>query len=150
MYEISFLLIHYFVCQTHVGIFIEFCIFETKICFRGLYIWLWFFCNIIIHPWYLILWLILMIFSWSTTLHWNVHVCWTCAQEEYWLPIIVILFFFLFFFIVYPQSLLIRNSHDLFFPHICSFTPLTMLKTWLMTYFTWWGVSSRKDSGGTS
>ena len=96
-----------------IALFIYWLFFVSNICrdhFRTLYVWngkivflggctsgCCFTCNIMFCSYHYIPCLILTILSWSTTLHWNIHDCWTCFQEELCLPLVILLYFCLFF-----------------------------------------------------
>ena len=55
---------------------------------------------------------------------------------------------FLLFFIIYPQNFLSRISYPLLYPHWWFLPSLTMENMWLVTTFTKWEVSARKDGTG--
>ena len=89
-------LIRFFVCQTYIVILSELCLFETERivflggCTDGCYL----LCNIINCTCHCIPFLLLVLLYWITTLSYNYHDCWTCVQEEIYLPVAIFLNFF--------------------------------------------------------
>ena len=87
-----------------------------------------FLCNVIHHLCCCIPWLMIMLFSWSTNLWYNYQYCWTCVQEELYLPVAINLNFFPLLLIIYPQSFLSMNSSAVVHPHRWELTLFAMEK----------------------
>ena len=92
-------IVHWFVifCVKHMHWFSQklVCLKRKKCLFReGCTADCCFLCNVIHHLCCCIPWLMIMLFSWSTNLWYNYQYCWTCVQEELYLPVAINLTFF--------------------------------------------------------
>ena len=95
-----------FLCQTYVVILSKLFLFETE----NFFLWsciayFRFLCNMIILLCWFIHCLLIIILSWSTTMHYIYHDCWTCVQEELYLPVAVILNFLFYSALSYTPNL---------------------------------------------
>ena len=143
---------------------IHFCV--SHICinyFRTLYIWYGkrvfsgectagccFFCSVIHRLCCCMYFRILVILFWSTTLHYICYNCWTCVQEEPYLPHSNLQFFPSLFFVMYPQNFLSRRESPLVYPHRRTLLSLAMENMCLATTFMRGEEYERKDGSEIS
>ena len=87
-----------------------------------------FICNGIHHICCCIPWLLIILFYWSTNLWYNYHYCWTCVQEELYLPVAINLTFFLSLLIIYPQPFVSMRASTMVHPYCWALSLFAMKK----------------------